>query len=125
MSHAPRRSLDAGRSGDWLTIALVVVSYATTFGVPLPGATPLHIGVLIGAGVAYTMIGTYGVRFCERVRAAWVYVAYFFVQIALGSAIVYLSQGRGILIMLSLIGQSVDWLRRRWAIVGGSGKRCI
>jgi signal transduction histidine kinase len=117
VTHAPRRSLDAGRSGDWLTIALVVISYVTTFGVPLPGATPLHIAVLIGAGVAYTLIGTYGVRYCERTRAAWAYIAYFCVQIALGSAIVYLSQGRGMLIVLSLVGQSVDWLARRWAIV--------
>jgi signal transduction histidine kinase len=117
VTHAPRRSLEAGRRGDWLTIALVVVSYATTFAVPLPGATPLSIGVLIGAGVAYALIGTYGVRYCERVRAAWAYAAYFLLQTALGSAIVYLSQGRGMLVMLSLIGQGVDWLRRRWAIV--------
>ena len=40
-----------GHSGEALFVALVVVSYAITFGAPLSSATSLRIAVMVAAGV--------------------------------------------------------------------------
>ncbi len=45
-------------------------------------------------------------------------VAYFAVELALGGVIVYLSEGSGLLVLLPLAAQSIEWLPRGWAIVG-------
>ena len=118
MSRTSSRDLGTRRSDSALLIALVVVSYVVTFVVPLSVVTPLRIGLLIGAGVIYTLIGLYLAPHIDRSSPPLILAAYFVVQLLLGTAIMYLSEARGLLVMLPLAAQSIETLPRGWAIVG-------
>ena len=120
MSETSSRSIDTGRSGKALFIALVVVSYVTTFGVPLTLPTPLKIGALIAAGILYTVLGLYGSPYFERFGSPWALFAHYLIQIALGATIIYLSEVRALLIMLPLAGDIAEMPSRRWAIAAGA-----
>jgi signal transduction histidine kinase len=111
------RSIATERSGDILFLALVVVSYVIAFAVPLATATPLRIVALFATGALYTVNGIYGSKHAERAANPRVLALYFAIQLALGSIIVYLSEVRGMLIMLPLIGQSIEWLAGRWRVI--------
>jgi signal transduction histidine kinase len=67
-----------------------------------------QVAVLIGAGVAYLVIGTYGFTICRRSGSLLAAVAYFAVQLLLAAALILLrgSSGELSLILLPLAGQS-------------------
>jgi len=108
-----REKLDL--SGTILFVVLVAVAYASMFVLYLDLFTTTEVFVLIVIGVTYTIIGIYGERFCQRENSLWATLAYFAIQIPLGTAIFYLSHGLAWLVMLPLAGESVDllWTRRR------------
>jgi signal transduction histidine kinase len=116
MSETSSRFVAMVRPGDVLGIVLIVVSYILTFSLGMDIFTPLEIGILIAAGVVYALMSVYGAARCERSGSRLGLIAYFAIQISLGTTIFYLSEGRAWLVMLPLAGQAVDWLSRRWML---------
>ncbi len=116
MSETSSRFIEMARPGDVLVIIMIVVSYILTFGLGMDIFTPLEIGVLIAAGVVYALVSIYGAARYERSGSRLLSIAYFAIQISLGTTIFYLSEGRAWLVMLPLAGQAVDWLSRRWML---------
>jgi signal transduction histidine kinase len=118
MSEPSSRSPDEGHSDRGLFVALVIVSYVITFAGPLSVVTPLRIGILIAAGVIYTLVGLFVTPYVDRSGPPLaLLVIYFAVQLVLGGVIVYLSEGSGLLIMLPLAAQGIETLPRGGAIV--------
>jgi len=106
-----------GRSGDMLFITLVAVSFLLAFSTPMESATPLRIGALIVAGIGYTLVGLFGGRHVERTDSPRALVLYFTVQLVLGTSFVYFSEARGLLILLPVAAEGIEWLPRPWAVV--------
>ncbi|HEY9087037.1 MAG TPA: sensor histidine kinase [Anaerolineaceae bacterium] len=109
------------RTGSGLDLAFAVVvlaSYFATFSA-LHAATNLEIGLMIGLGIAYITIGIYGYKFVARSNNLTLQIAYFLLQIPLGSLIVYLGRGAGfnMLILLPLAGHAVVLLTSAWLYV--------
>jgi len=109
------------RTGSGLDLAFAVVvlaSYFATFSA-LHAATTLEIGLMIGLGIAYITIGIYGYKFVARSNNLTLQIAYFLLQIPLGSLIVYLGRGAGfnMLILLPLAGHAVVLLTSAWLYV--------
>lgn len=117
MRNKPRRSLERFRGESALFIVLVIASFVVTFASGTEAFTALQIGALIAVGVVYTLTGLYGDVICDRWGSTWGVVAYLGIQIALGSAILYLSDTRAWLVLLPVAGQAVEWLPRRWMLV--------
>jgi signal transduction histidine kinase len=99
-------------------IALVIVAFVITVTVPLGSATPLRIGILIGAGLAYTLVGLLVAPRVEGTGMSPASLAYFFVQLVLGGTIIYLSEARAWLITLPLAAYSLEEFRRGWRVAG-------
>ena len=108
------------RSGDLAFIVVVVVAYLVTFTTASPAFSLLESALLILAGVVFTLLGLSGAAVCERVGSLTAAATYLAVQIALGTAILYLSRGQAWLILLPLVGQGVVLLPR-WGVVVVSG----
>jgi signal transduction histidine kinase len=118
MSRTSSRALDKGGGDRGLFIGLVIVAFVITFVVPLGGATPLRIGLLIGLGVAYTLIGLFVAPRVEDTGMSAASLAYFCVQLVLGGVLIYLSEARAWLITLPLAAYSLEEFRRGWDVVG-------
>ena len=108
------------RSGDLAVIVVVVVAYLVTFTTASAAFSQLESALLILAGVVFTLLGLSGAAVCERVGSLTAAATYLAVQIALGTAILYLSRGQAWLILLPLVGQGVVLLPR-WGVVVVSG----
>jgi len=117
MSKTSSRSRE--KTGDrGLLITLVIVAFVITFAAPLGSATPLRLGLLIGAGVLYTLIGLFVVPHVEHRGMSLVGLVYFTVQLGLGSLIIYLSEARGWLLTLPLAAYAIEEFHGGWGVVG-------
>jgi signal transduction histidine kinase len=106
-----------GRSGDMMFITLVAISFLLAFSTPMESATPLRIGALIVAGIGYTLVGLFGGRRVESTDSPRALALYFTVQFVLGTSFVYFSEARGLLILLPVAAEGIEWLPRPWAVV--------
>jgi len=115
MQSTPHHVFKTGSGVDLAFAVIVLASYFATFS-SIKTATTLEIALMISFGIAYIAIGVYGYKFVARSDALWLHLAYFALQIPLGSGIVYLSQGVGFnaLILLPLAGHSVVLLPTLW-----------
>lgn len=122
MSLSIRPGIKTGAGVDLAFALVVLASYFATFSVRR-AATTLEIVLLITLGIAYLAVGIYGYGFCARNRSLAMNLAYFWVQIPLGGAIVYLGRGAGFnaLVLLPLAGHSVLLLPRGWMIAANLG----
>lgn len=114
--HSPsHRVIKTGGGVDLAFAVVILASYFATFS-SIRAATNLQIFLLVGFGIAYVAIGIYGYKFCARSSNLFLQIAYFAVQIPIGSAIIYLSKGGGFnaLILLPLAGHSVVMLPTLW-----------
>jgi signal transduction histidine kinase len=111
MNSRVRKSFNLFSSGNIAFVIVVCAAYlsAITALIYSRRYLPLwQVAVLIGAGVAYLVIGTYGFTICRRSRSLLAAVAYFAVQLLLAAALILLrgSSGELSLILLPLAGQS-------------------
>jgi len=117
MNNTSSRSRE--KTGDrGLFIILVVVAFVITFAAPLGSATPLRLGLLIGAGVLYTLIGLVVAPRVQNAGTSLAGLAYFAVQLSLGSLVIYLSEARGWLLTLPLAAYAIEEFPRGWGVVG-------
>jgi signal transduction histidine kinase len=91
---------------------LIVVTYAyilfsTSFSLP-------RLLTLVGLGIVYTLTGLFGLEYCLRASSRSIVLAYFVEQIAISSAILFLSQGTAFLLFAPLAAYSVALLPSRW-----------
>src|ERR1700682_3148404 len=111
MNSRVRKSFNLFSSGNIAFVIVVCAAYlsAITALIYSRRYLPLwQVAVLIGAGVAYLVIGTYGFTICRRTGSLLAAVAYFAVQLLLAAALILLrgSSGELSLILLPLAGQS-------------------
>ncbi|HKA19362.1 MAG TPA: histidine kinase [Blastocatellia bacterium] len=116
-----RKIINFFRTGDLGFIAVVVVSYASaiaTAGYAPRAFTPVRLVLLIAAGLAYVIFGTYWFARCRRTGKLLWSAAYFAAQLLVSATIIYLlPSGAIFLITLPLAGQSVVLLSSRWAVL--------
>jgi signal transduction histidine kinase len=98
-------------SGNIAFVIVVCASYASTIAALVYLRRPVpawEIGVLLSAGVAYLIVGTYGFSRCRCSESRLVRVGYFVVQLSLAAVLILLrgSSGELALILLPLAGQS-------------------
>ncbi len=95
-----------------------MASYLSIFSSFEPESIQILIWLTL-IGIAYLSVGVYGYSYVSRQPTRPLIVAYFFCQMLLGGAIVYLSRGNGLtlLILLPLAGQSVLLLRSFWMYI--------
>lgn len=115
MHNPSHRVVKTGSGVDLAFAVIVLAAYFATFS-SIKSASTLEIALMIGFGIAYISIGVYGYKFVARFDTLWLHLAYFAIQIPVGSLIVYLSQGVGFnaLILLPLAGHSVVLLPTLW-----------
>ena len=103
-----KNSFNINNASDLAFAIVVLTSYFITF-TEINEATSIEIIALISLGVTYITIGIYGFSYCREKNSMQKIVAYFIVQLCIGSVIIYLSKNSGLiaLILLPLIGQSV------------------
>lgn len=111
MNSRVRKSFNLFSSGNIAFVIVVCAAYlsAITALIYSRRYLPLwQVAVLIGAGVAYLVIGTYGFTICRRSGSLLAAVAYFAVQLLLAVTLILLrgSSGELSLILLPLAGQS-------------------
>jgi signal transduction histidine kinase len=106
-----RNSTGFFSSGNVAFVIVVCASYASAAAALIYTRRPLpawEIAVLIAAGVAYLIVGTYGFAICRRSGSLIHGIVYFVVQLLLASVLIRLrgSAGELSLILLPLAGQS-------------------
>ncbi len=99
------------KSGEMINVAfplVVVISLFASFSAQQT-ADPLKISALILLGIAYIVFGIYGMQAYSQSRLMSYRVAYFILQVIIGSLIFFLagSSSYNILILLPLVGQTV------------------
>jgi signal transduction histidine kinase len=100
---------------DLTFIAVLIAAYLSLLSYLRRSYTPVELGLLIAASVAYLIMGVGGFAWCRR--AAKLRTIYFATQIPLAAVILQVgSTGLMFLIMLPLAGHSVVLLPRRWVI---------
>jgi signal transduction histidine kinase len=117
MSNKSSHSQTRGSGDRGLLIGLVVASYITIFASPPTDVTP-RIALLVAAGLVYTLLGIYVAPRVQDTGLSLANIGYFGVELVLGGAIVYLSQGGGLLIILPLVAHAIESLPRGWKVVG-------
>ncbi len=105
----------AGSSADLAFAVLVLGAYFTTFSA-ITQISVKELIALTGLGILYLSIGVYGYSYCARSKNLSLQLAYFVVQIFLGSLIIYLSgqTSYNALLLLPLAGHSVVLLGEPW-----------
>ncbi|MHC1784470.1 MAG: histidine kinase [Anaerolineaceae bacterium] len=109
-------------SGANLAFAVVVLSsYLSTFSSFKPGSS-LELILLITLGITYLSLGVYGFSYAAQSESLFVRLAYFALQIPLGSLIIILSKGAGLnaLVLLPLAGHSVVLLPGLWEYISNT-----
>ncbi len=103
-------------SGANLAFAVVVLSsYLSTFSSFKPESS-LELVLLITLGIIYLSLGVYGFSYAAQSESVIVRLAYFGLQIPMGSLIIILSKGAGLnaLVLLPLAGHCVVLLPGFW-----------
>jgi signal transduction histidine kinase len=72
---------------------------------------------MVGLGLAYLGLGTWGEQLLDRFKTPWMPAIYFTTQLVMGGAITYLSQGSAWLVLLPLASVGVERLPGVWAIL--------
>ncbi len=80
-----------------------------------------RVVVLTLLGLTYLFLGTWGEQRLDLVPFPWATPAYFVVQLALGGAICFLTQGTTWLILLPIASQGMEDLPRPWGFVAAGG----
>lgn len=113
-----RPIIQTGSSINLAFAIVVMASYLSIFSSYEPESMRILIWLTI-IGIAYLSVGIYGFSYVYRQPSRSLISAYFICQMTLGGIIVYLSQGKGLtlLILLPLAGQSVLLLRNFWMYV--------
>jgi signal transduction histidine kinase len=111
MNSRARKSFNLFSSGNVAFVIVVCAAYlsAITALIYSRRSLPLwQVAVLIGAGAAYLVVGTYGFTICRRSGSRLAAVVYFAVQLLLAVTLILLrgSSGELSLILLPLAGQS-------------------
>ena len=111
-------SFRTGGDADLAFAVMVLAAYFTTFSV-IKSATTFSLLLMIGLGIAYITVGIYGYAFVEKSEKTGYHLIYFFIQLLLAGAIVYLGKGVGYnaMVLLPLAGQSVMLMPRNWRLV--------
>jgi signal transduction histidine kinase len=98
-------------------IILMLATYIGVFGSGISQFSVVEIGALIVVGLLYSLVSVYDESFRDRLGILGGTVAYFAVQLTLGTVFLYVSRVQGWLILMPLVSQSVIWLPRRWTVV--------
>jgi signal transduction histidine kinase len=98
-------------SGNMAFLIVVCASYASTISALIYLRRPVpawEITVLVSAGIAYLLTGTYGFSRCRRSKSILLRAGYFVAQLSLAALLILLrgSSGELALILLPLAGQS-------------------
>lgn len=108
-------NLQKGGSAD-LAFAIVVLSsyFAMFSAIKTPNV--FRIISMVFLGIAYISIGIYIYAYCLKRKSNQLYLLYFFVQVTLGSLIVYLGEGSGFsaILLLPLAGHAVVMFSGYW-----------
>jgi signal transduction histidine kinase len=109
-------------SGNIAFVLVVLASYASATAALIYSRRSLpawEVPVLVIAGVAYLVVGTYGFAICRRSGSLLAAAAYFVIQLLFASALIVLrgSSGELSLILLPLAGQSALLLPFRWMVL--------
>jgi len=75
------------------------------------------LAAMVVLGLVYLGLGTWGEKLLDRLKWTWAAPLYFLLQLLVGGAIVYLSQGSAWLVLLPLASQAVDDLPGRGALL--------
>ena len=99
--------ISTGRNAD-IAFALVILAIYFAIFTQLGNANPVQIILLIILGTIYTLLGVYGYSYAAKSNSLYVICTYFFIQLPIGSAIVYLAQTVGLsaLVLLPLAGHA-------------------
>lgn len=110
-----RPPIQTGSSADLAFAVLVLGAYFTTFS-SITEISVKELVALTGLGILYLSIGVYGFSYCVRSKNLPLQLAYFAIQICLGSLIIYLSgqTSYNALLLLPLAGHSVVILGEPW-----------
>jgi signal transduction histidine kinase len=111
MNSKPRENTTLFSSGNVAFVIVVCASYASATAAVIYSrrAVPAwELVVLVAAGAAYLVVGTYGFTVCRRSGSLLAAFAYFVAQLLLASVLILLrgSSGELALILLPLAGQS-------------------
>jgi signal transduction histidine kinase len=116
---ASRFSTSLSRGGDLAFLIVVVASYisaATALVHSQRRLSAWELAVLVDAGGAYLLVGTYGFALCRRAGTRGAATTYFVAQLLLAATLIWLrgSAGELSLILLPLAGQSALVLPPAW-----------
>jgi signal transduction histidine kinase len=111
MKPTSRLSLHFASGGNLAFVVVVIAAYisaVTALVYSRRALSSAEVVVLVGAGAAYLIIGTYGFTLCRRLGTQGAAAAYFTVQLLLAVLLILLrgSAGELSLILLPLAGQS-------------------
>lgn len=119
MSTGSRPAPDVNILGNIAFTVIVLISYALRLiDAPLP-VNPLETILLMAVGIAYAVVGTFGLHLAEQSCRSRAVAVYFLIELALAAAILLLSGSPGDmwLLPLPLVSQAVMVLPRRWLTV--------
>ena len=120
MKAPARPHVRAYRVGNWVFLGTVVAGYVSMFSADsLHALTQREAAPLVALGAVYTLLGAHDWKLATRLGTPQADVLYFGLQLALGTAILYLSRaaGFGPIILLPLAGQSVILLTWPWTLL--------
>ncbi len=122
MHKQPYRGITMGRGSNIAFTMVVLASYFAMFSAAPKDISLVRLGLMIGLGIAYVAIGTYGYGFCGRTHWMPLRMAYFAIQILLGGLIVYLGEGAGFnaLILMPLAGHAIVLLSPGWGMIANA-----
>jgi signal transduction histidine kinase len=111
MNSRVRKSFSPFSSGNVAFVIVVCAAYLSAITALIYSRRSLPLwqaAVLVGAGAAYLVVGTYGFTICRRSGSLLAAVAYFVIQLLLAATLILLrgSSGELSLILLPLAGQS-------------------
>jgi hypothetical protein len=111
-----RQPIKTGSGADLAFAVVVLVSFFSITS-SLKSTSLLEIGLLVGSGITYILVGIYGYAFVARTESLSLHLIYFAVQALLGGAIVYLGRATTFtpLILLPLVGHTIMLLPTGWA----------
>ncbi len=114
-----RRATDGDAGVAATFVVLVGAAYLSLLGGSPAGLAPGRVLLGVGAGLAYPALGTRGFAVVARLGELGPVLAYFALQIALGTSIVALFEGQGLIVLLTvpLAGQAARVLPDRWVAV--------
>ncbi len=111
----PYKYYKTGGSADLAFAVVVLASYFAMFS-SLTEPNLIKLIIMVTLGIAYISIGIYGFAFCLKMNQFEIMLLYFFIQISIGSIIIFLGQGAGIsaILLLPLAGHAVVMAPGYW-----------